>query len=138
MRKRWTGIVLSSVLGISGGLALAQEQPSTTPPPADGPVQAGHARRTADPNERVQQMAKRLKLTPDQQNQVLGILTAQREQVSGLRSDASLSREDRRAKMQAIRTDSDNKIRSVLTDDQKQTFDAMQQRRMAKQQNHKG
>ena len=43
--------------------------------------------------------------------------------------DQSLSREDRRARMQSIRQDSQTKIEAVLNDQQKQKFEAMQQER---------
>jgi protein CpxP len=50
--------------------------------------------------------------------------------------DTTLSREDRMAKMQTIRTDSNAKIKAVLNDDQKKQFDQDQlrmQRRMQQQ-----
>jgi protein CpxP len=42
--------------------------------------------------------------------------------------DQSLSREDRRSKMMAIRQDSEGKITALLTDQQKQKYQAMQER----------
>jgi Spy/CpxP family protein refolding chaperone len=48
--------------------------------------------------------------------------------MQALFQDQSLSREDRHSKVQAIRSDSTAKIEAVLNDQQKQKFEAMQQR----------
>jgi endonuclease I len=61
-------------------------------------------------------------------------LTDQQQQMKSIFSDNSLSQQDRRAKMQAVRQDSDTKIKAVLTDSQKQTWDQMQQQRRERMQ----
>jgi periplasmic protein CpxP/Spy len=48
--------------------------------------------------------------------------------MQALRGDSSMSREDRMAKMQSIRSDSTTKIEAILNDDQKKQFEADQQR----------
>ena len=82
-------------------------------------------------------MTKKLKLTADQQNQILPILTSRQQQMESIRNDASLSAQDRRAKFRAVREDSDTKIRAVLNDDQKKTYDEMQQQMHEHQQEHR-
>ena len=81
-----------------------------------------------DPNQQVQRLTKRLNLTADQQSQLLPILTERRQQMTSIRSDSSLSAQDRHAKMRAVRESSEAKIRALLTDSQKQTYDQMQQK----------
>ncbi|MBV9759910.1 MAG: hypothetical protein JO340_05055 [Acidobacteriaceae bacterium] len=95
---------------------------------------AGH--READPNKQVEHLTKKLKLTADQQNQILPILTGRQQQMEGIRNDSSLSPQDRRAKFQAVREDSDSRIRAVLNDDQKKAYDQMQQEMRDRRQNH--
>jgi periplasmic protein CpxP/Spy len=121
MKKRMCSLALSAVFGLGVAVAapLAQDQPAETSKSA--------ARHHADPQEQLNRLSKKLNLTDDQQKQILPVLTARQEQMHGIWSDNSLSREDRQAKMRAIRDDSDAKIRAVLTDSQKQTYDQMQQ-----------
>jgi protein CpxP len=76
-------------------------------------------------------MTTRYSLTAEQQDQVKPILVSQQHQIQGLRDDTVLSREDRMAKVQTIRTDSNAKIKAVLNDDQKKQFEQDQLRRQA-------
>jgi periplasmic protein CpxP/Spy len=55
-----------------------------------------------------------------------------------LREDTALSREGRTAKMQAIRSDSNAKIKAVLNDDQKKQFEQDQLRMQGVQQGQGG
>lgn len=128
MKKQICSLALSTLFGLGVAIAAPQTQDQTAPPqtaPEAGNAQGGH--RQFNPNRQVHMLAKRLNLTPDQQNQILPILNSRREQMESLRSDTSLSREDRHAKMRSIREDSDAQIKAVLTDSQKQTFDAIEQ-----------
>ncbi len=124
-------LALSTLFGLGVALAapMAQDQP------AQGSQYAG--RHEADPNSQVRRLSKRLNLTADQQNQVLPILTAQQQQMQSIRSDSSLSPQDRHAKMRAVREDSQSKIRALLTDSQKQTYDQMQQQMRERAKEHR-
>ncbi len=135
MKKLIGTFALSALLAVAGN-AVAQDQPAASGSGSDNSAQHQHAQRQVDPQQQVEHMAKKLNLTADQKSQLLPILTARRDQMEGLRSDSSLSREDRHAKMQSIRTDSESKIRAVLTDNQKQTYDQMQQQMRERRQNH--
>lgn len=73
-------------------------------------------------------MTKNLGLTADQQQQVAAILKAQAEQGKALRDDTSLSKEQRREKMQAQGKATREKIRALLTPEQQAKLDAMPQR----------
>jgi hypothetical protein len=53
-----------------------------------------------------------------------------------LRTDNSLSQDDRRAKMQAIMQDSNSKIEGLLNDTQKQQFEQMQAQRHNHEHSH--
>jgi Spy/CpxP family protein refolding chaperone len=121
MKNRLFGLALSTLFGLGVALAAPQAQ--------DQPGSQGHyaGRQAPDPDRQVRMYAKRLNLTSDQQAQLLPILTARQQQVESIRSDSSLSGQDRRAKMQAVRQDTDAKIRALLNDSQKQAFDQMQQ-----------
>ncbi len=73
----------------------------------------------------VDRMTEALSLTADQQTSIKAILDASMKDNMALRSDTSLSDDDRRAKMTAIREAQTAKIKAVLTDEQKPKYDAM-------------
>ena len=56
------------------------------------------------------------------------ILTNQQQQMMQLHQDQSLSREDKMAKGKSLHEDTTSKIEAVLTPDQKQKYEAMQQK----------
>ena len=73
-------------------------------------------------------MTKELGLSADQQAQIKPVLVDRQQKMEALFQNQSLSREDRRAQMMAIRQDSNTKIEAALNDQQKQKFAAMQDR----------
>ena len=107
------------------GMAMAAPQSQDESAPSQQEQPAGHRR--ANPERRVQMLSKRLNLTADQQSQLLPILTDRQEKMQAIFHDSSLSKEDRTAKMRSLREDSESKIKAVLTDEQKQTYDQMRQ-----------
>ena len=123
MCKRLLTIAASGllVLGVAlcGARANAQE-----PPSGEHMGRGGHRMSAAD---ELQRLDKSLKLTDDQKGQIKPILEDRQKKMESLRSDTSLSPQDRRGKMRSIMEDSNGKIRDVLNDDQKKQFDEMQQ-----------
>lgn len=71
-------------------------------------------------------LTRALNLTDDQKSQVKAILEDRVQKMRSVRSDTSLSPEDRRSKMGSISEESNSKIRAPVNDDQKQKFDQMQ------------
>jgi Spy/CpxP family protein refolding chaperone len=106
---------------------MAQETAPTAPTgqTRGGPGQKG---------DRVAMLTKKLNLTPDQVTQVTAIDDDSRTQMRAVRSDTSLSQDDRRSKMREIGKASQDKIRAVLTDEQKTKYDALQAEMKAKAQ----
>ena len=138
MKRQLCSLVLTGLLAT--GVMLAQE-PGSAPeqgaPQADGGGMGGHrGRGMMDPDQRLAHMTKRYKLTTDQQSQIKPLLQDEQTQMQSLRSDTSTSREDKRAKMQSIHQASTQKIEAVLTDDQKQKFEADQQKMESRRAEH--
>jgi periplasmic protein CpxP/Spy len=79
-----------------------------------------------DPAKRTEMLTKQLKLTSDQQPKVLDILKSAQSQMQSLRSDSSLSQDDRRSKMTDIHKTSNDQIRALLDSNQQKKWDAMQ------------
>lgn len=118
---------LSALLGVATVVGAPQE---ASAPAGHDKTEGTHAngRRQRDPQQQVQRLAKRLQLTDEQQTQLLPILSQRAEQAKAIRNDTTLSVTDRRAKMRDLRQESEAQIKNVLTDTQKQQYDAMVQR----------
>jgi Spy/CpxP family protein refolding chaperone len=116
-------------LGVAAaGAAFAQDQ-APPPPPAgtamQGPPSGG--RGMMDPERRAEMLKDRLGLSDSQTSQVKSILEDSRTKMETLRSNSSLSQDDRRSQMMSIRKSDNDKIEALLTPDQKTKYDAMQQ-----------
>jgi protein CpxP len=103
----------------------AMAQDPSAPPPQDqtGPRQGGPGGMRGN---QVDFLTKKLNLTPDQVTQVKAIDADAMTQMKALREDTSVAGPDKRAKMMDIHKASQDKIRALLTDDQKTKFDALQ------------
>lgn len=83
---------------------------------------------------RIEMLTQKLNLTPDQVTQIKAIDDDTMKQAQAVRADTSLSQQDRRGKMMDIHKTSEDKIRGLLTDDQKTKYDALQAEMRAKMQ----
>ena len=112
MTRKFLLVTLTAALGfvLSGGVTLAQRD-----------------RQPASVDQQVKRLAGRLNLNTDQQGKIRPILEDQRHQMEALRSDSSLSREDRVSKMRSIWESATSKIKDNLNDDQKKQFHEMRQ-----------
>ena len=133
MKRQFCSLALAAMFGIGAAIAapVAQDQPA----PAPNGHQEG--RRAPDPDRQAKTMAKRLNLSSDQESQVKSILIDRQQKMQGIFADNSLSQQDRHEKMRAAREESNQKIRALLNDNQKQAFDQMQQEMRERQQNRR-
>jgi protein CpxP len=115
-------------------LALAQDSGANDQQPVP---EHGHGRHF-DPERRAEMLTKQLKLTSDQQPKVLEILKSEQSQMQSVRSDTSLSQDDRRSKMMEARKTSDDQIRALLDASQQKKWDAMQSGHEQWQGRHQG
>ena len=120
-------LMLAGAVCATAPLAIAQDSGSNPPQsaPAGAPPEHGHGGHF-DPAQRTERLTKELKLTSDQQPKVLEILKSEQSKMQDVRSDSSLSQDDRHSKMMEIRKASDDQIRALLDDKQQKKFDAMQ------------
>jgi periplasmic protein CpxP/Spy len=128
-------LMLAAVVYAVVPSAVAQDSGSNTQqaaPPEHG--RGGHF----DPARRTEMLTKQLKLTSDQQPKVLDILKSTQSQAESVRSDSSLSQDDRRSKMMQIHKTSDDQIRALLDSNQQKKWDEMQSRHEQWQGHHNG
>lgn len=123
-------LMLAGAVCAAAPLAVAQDSSSTPPQsaPSAAPPEHGHGGHF-DPAHRTERLTKELKLTSDQQPKVLDILKSQQSKMQDLRSDSSLSQNDRRSKMMDIRKASDDQIRALLDVNQQKKWGEIQSRR---------
>jgi periplasmic protein CpxP/Spy len=135
------GLSLLAVLTLGSLVALA---PTSHAEDAPSKPEAKHGPRPGGPGgpgpgmmkERLNKMSEELKLTDDQKTKVEAIMKDQGEKMRSLWNDASVSQEDKRAKMNKPSEAGSTKIKAVLTPEQQTKFETMQkenQERMKKQ-----
>jgi hypothetical protein len=132
MKNQFCRIALSGLLaaGLTFGAAAAFAQDSSPSPDAaaQGPGGGRMGRMQMTPDEQLARMTKRYNLSADQQTQIKPILADTQQQVTTLRQDSSMSRDDKMAKMKTIHDGANTKISAILNDSQKQQFAADQQK----------
>ena len=126
-----TALAVAIMGGIFTIRANAQEAPSqgaqTETAPQNGSGHWHHHKRPSV-DKQVKHLTKALKLSDEQQAKVRSSLEDQHKQMEQIRSDSSLSRNDRISKMKGIRDSTNAQIKAVLNDDQQKKFDEMQQK----------
>jgi len=115
-------------------MMMAQDNAAPAPAQQDNMAPGGHGRGMRG-GRQVEMLTKRLNLTPDQVTQVKAIDADQMSQMKALRDDTTTPKADKRSKMMEIHQASQDKIRNVLTDEQKTKYDAMQAKMKERRQN---
>jgi Spy/CpxP family protein refolding chaperone len=128
----WLVIVLAALWSLA---VYAQQSDQNAAPGAQdsrprGQMGPGGPRGPMTPEMELDRLTKELNLTKDQQDKIKPILEDRHKQMTALREDTSVSREDRFTKTREIRKTTDDKIREVLTPEQQTKLEEMQKRMM--------
>jgi Spy/CpxP family protein refolding chaperone len=121
-------LTLAGLLLLAAPLLRAAAEPAG-PPPGDKPRHEGRG-----PGAMMERAAKELNLTPDQDAKWKEINKQERAALEPLRDDASLSREDRRAKAMEINKGFAAQRRALLNPEQQAKFDELR----TKMREHRG
>jgi protein CpxP len=101
-----------------------------------GGGQSGGGRRgPMSPDDQLKRMTKDFNLTADQQAKIKPILVDAQKKMEDMRSDPSADRQTMRQKMMQIRQDTNDQVRALLDDKQKEKFDKQEQERQGRMQN---
>lgn len=146
MQKKHIPLIALAIISLAGCKPktppVSQSQPAE-PQAATSPVVAssgtnqfngrpgGNADAAQRVSERFEQMKTELGLTDDQMQKARAIMDQQFASMQALRSDQSLSREQRQAKFADSRKAIASQIEALLTPEQKPKWDALQKKREA-------
>jgi Spy/CpxP family protein refolding chaperone len=127
----WILTLLLALPMMAAGVAAAQYQGG-----GYGGGQGGGGRRgPMSPDDQLKRMTKEFNLTANQQTKIKPILVDEQKKMEDVRNDSSVDRQTMRGKMMQIRQDSNDQVRALLDDKQKEKFDKQEQERM---QNRRG
>jgi Spy/CpxP family protein refolding chaperone len=98
----------------------------------------GPRREPMTPDEQLKRMTKNFNLTADQQTKIKPVLVDAQKKMEDLRNDSSVDRQTMRQKMMQIRQSTNDQVRSLLDDTQKEKFDKQEQERQQQMQNRQG
>jgi len=111
MKRLFLYSALALAVASGGAAAYAQTGAQT-----GGEMHSQHQAMSVD--QRLEMMTQQLKLTNDQQQNIKIILEDESKQMESLRSDSSLTQQERRSKMREIRQSTKAQMNSILTPEQ--------------------
>src|SRR5271169_4897198 len=104
-----------------------------------GGGQGGGGRRgPMSPDDQLKRMTKDFDLTADQQAKIKPILVDAQKKMEDARNNSSGDRQGVRQKMMQIRQDTNDQVRALLDDKQKEKFDKQEHERQDRPQNRRG
>jgi len=130
--KFWTLIL---AFGMSmGTLMMAQgsapQEPSAPAnPPHEGANPHGRPERGGMVENRLERLSKQLNLTADQKEKIRPILRHEAERIREIHENTSLSQEEARRRMGAVRRNTNERIAEFLTPEQKKQWQEIREER---------
>jgi len=118
-------VVLGAGMACSGSIVVAQ----------DCGAKGQMADKAPSVDDHLQELKKQLNLTDDQTTKLKPILTSQMQDMQALRSDTSLTPQQKRAKMMEIHQKYSPQVNAILTPEQQAKWKSMRREMMEK---HKG
>jgi Spy/CpxP family protein refolding chaperone len=117
-------IILAALAMVWVAIKIASSAP--LPQMADG-ERRGAMRH--GPEQQLDWLSERLKLTGDQKSRIKPILENEHKQLAAVREDSSLSRQEKRSKFRQIRSNALDAMRPLLTEEQRARLDEIQKER---------
>lgn len=122
-------LVAGNLLAWNPALRAAETNSPPASSPSTGQPPPGAATRGPGVDRIVDQMAKQLDLNDDQKAKVKPVLETQMQKMRELRTDATVSPEERRPKMLSIREEATAQLKTILTPEQFEKWQATQRNR---------
>jgi Spy/CpxP family protein refolding chaperone len=128
MKKSLITAVLSAAMVATGIPVLAQTAPNSQTQTNGANTQNAaptQSHREFHHGDGFKHIGQSLNLTQPQQDQLKPIFEKQRQQVQAIRQDTSLSQDQKKQKIDALRQDSQAQIKGILTPEQQQQWEQM-------------
>jgi len=125
--KRLRGLCLAACLVAAVLPAFGGQQAASSP--EQPPQPAAHAPKPSTLDERVKRLARALDLTDSQQVEVKKILVQRQQEMLRLRTDPNLTGSQRVEQFRALQDGTVERIRAILTDEQKKKYDPLAARK---------
>jgi hypothetical protein len=119
MKRLLTAIVLAALA--SSGLAMRASAQDQAASPPSGSMQI------PSPDEVVNILATKLALSDDQKSQIKPIIADRQQKIAALRADTSVRKGKRLRQMKSVLDDSDQRIKALLNDQQKEQYTQIEQ-----------
>ena len=136
MKTKFSLLTLAAAGLLTAASQLHAEDPVPPTPPATptAPAASGEAKRARPAaaglrGERVAPLKEQLGLTDEQVQKLKPILAKDREKLTALRNDTTLTQEQRMAKMKELQKSSEEEIKPILTPEQLEKYKAGQEKR---------
>ena len=127
-KKTLLVLTCALVLAFAGVQAFAQSSADQAASTASQVGQAaGDTAAAAKVQAKLQSLSSELNLTDDQKAQLKPILQDEVQQLKSVKDDASLSPDQKKAKVAEIRQSHKSQVSSILTPEQQKKFDAMKE-----------
>lgn len=130
--SRFLTLILSGVMALP---IAALAQTSTT---SGGDTGNSTASQTPNNNERGQKFAEALNLTPEQKADLKSLRDNEKQQAEAIKSDSSLTADQKKAKLKELRKSSHQQMMAKLTPDQQKKFKEMRKEHRGHRHGHKG
>lgn len=115
-----SGLVVTALF--MGMNAFAQSKADSTVAPAELKAPTTAVKSIID--SRIDRLSKELNLTAEQQAAIRPIMEDEVNKLKELRKKTGLNATERRAKLHELRQDTSNKMRSILTEEQRQKYES--------------
>jgi hypothetical protein len=103
------------------GMLLALAVPALTQQPATASTQ-----QLPSVEQHLDALSQRLGLTSEQKDRARPVVQHMQDAMQSVLNDSSLTNEQRHEQIEAIHADADKQLRTILTEEQKKTLDALE------------
>ena len=134
----WFLTLLLAVLTLAAGTPAAPYQGGGYGGGQGGGQGGGGRRGPMSPDDQLKRMTKDFNLTADQQAKIKPILVDAQKKMEDMRNDPNADRQAMRKNMMQIRQDTNDQVRALLDDKQKEKFDKQEQERQGRMKNRRG
>jgi periplasmic protein CpxP/Spy len=120
-------VLITAVFAISSQQAFGKNDPNAGTKVEKGQPKGGPGQMHERIKERMENLSKELNLTKEQQEKIRPIIENEMKEMQAVRSNDSLTKEQKREKVKAIRQTTQAELNKILTPEQQKKYAEMQE-----------